>query len=174
VRPENQSEVKNLAVSGTFGNYGGGNGQRFLNILLKSGVYGRVAGQDMRRNLFTRASTRDGDSHRPGCGSRDFRENIPSPFPRGKNNWQRFCASYPRRGKDRRAVKRAASIPNQTDGGTARFAIVPSLSFFICYRLFEPVKNLIAVPSDNFVRAEGSTRRCPPQPAPFPAGPLFF
>jgi hypothetical protein len=39
-------------------------------------VYGRVAGQDMRRNRFAEAQTPDGDSHRRGRGncSRGFAE----------------------------------------------------------------------------------------------------
>jgi hypothetical protein len=52
VRPENQPAATNSAFSGTFGKHDGGVGRLFLKILLKSGTYERITGQNMRQNLF--------------------------------------------------------------------------------------------------------------------------
>jgi hypothetical protein len=49
----------------------------FSEILLKNGAHERIAGQDVWISLSAEAQTPDGDSHRPGCGSRDFREELP-------------------------------------------------------------------------------------------------
>jgi hypothetical protein len=73
MRPENQPEAANLTISGTMGNCGGGSRRFFPKLLLKSGAYRRIAGQNERRNPSDRAQTQGGDSHRLGRGSRDFR-----------------------------------------------------------------------------------------------------
>jgi hypothetical protein len=87
VRPENQFEAANSAFSGVFGNCGSGIKRFFLNILLKSGTYGRLAGQYTQQNLSTGTQSRDRDSHRlAGRGSQYLREEFPSHFP---SRWPR-------------------------------------------------------------------------------------
>jgi hypothetical protein len=48
VRPEYYATATNSAISGTFGNCYGANGQYFPKILLKSGLYGQATGQNGR------------------------------------------------------------------------------------------------------------------------------
>jgi hypothetical protein len=66
VRPEDQPAATNSAFSGTFGNCGGGIERFFPKILLKSGAYEWVVGQDMWRKESAGARTPDGDSHGDG------------------------------------------------------------------------------------------------------------
>jgi hypothetical protein len=46
MRSEDQPEAANSTFSGAFGVYGGEIGRFFWKVLLKSGAYGRIAGQN--------------------------------------------------------------------------------------------------------------------------------